>query len=257
MPASAPRTLCAVLCAAALLGSPAPVTAGGEPLEIVTMELGDGLQTFDGQGLYAELVRAGLDAAGVAGYRLRIVPFARALRAFAQGRAHCIWGLDAPALRRLGVGDPGLRESVAVLMSTRHVFMRAGSPALPDLAALAGRTVAVQHASDLRPRLAEIGATVVTVEEQATRVRLLLGGRVDAILGWLPDLLIAARRAGAEGLSPVLDLDASAVGLVCHDGPRTRALLAAVDPVFTRLHETPIYRRILARYGLLEWADGR
>lgn len=216
------------------------------------MEIGPGLQTPDSPGLYGELISGVLERADVA-YELRVYPLRRTFRAFFRGDADCVWGLDSRMLRQFNEDQRPLLDSEPLFTSTQHVFMAPDTPALGSLSDLAGKRVGLQYHSNLRTALEQVSAEIVTVTDNDTKVRILVNRRVEAVVGWIPDLLVAFRNVGADPvwINPVLKVTEADVGIACHESDTTRKFLEKANAAITEFAGSPAYYGILDKYGAM------
>jgi ABC-type amino acid transport substrate-binding protein len=237
---------------AAAVISMAGLSARGEPLRIVSMVLGEHLQERDKPGFYKDLAETILKLSG-ADFTFRIEPLRRALREFDDGRADCIWALDVPLLRKLGVKVDDLISSLNVLTSTQRVYTLKGKVGTERLEDLHGRIVGVLNGSSIIPELESVSAVIVPLSSQTTKVEMLYRGRLDAIAAWEPDIYatIAALDFDPDAVvvSPYI-MGASDIGFVCHPGPGTRLFLNQADAAIRTLRSTSEFRAIADRYGL-------
>ena len=195
------------------------------------MEIGAGLQTARGEGWYADVLTDMLRDSGQQ-YDYRVYPFRRAVRIFFEREADCIWALDSKLLREFGGKDSDLTDSEVLFVSKQYIFMASGVPAISDIAELAGKKLGILNGSNLPDLLGGLSVDFVHVADQDTKVRMLVNNRLDAIGGWVPEILVAFRNQGAAPTSfnPAIVLASSNVGIVCHTSPRTLSFLNAANP---------------------------
>ena len=225
-------------------------SASARDIRIVSMEIGEGLQTSESPGLYGELIYRILENADVE-YDFQVYPLKRALRTFFRDEADCVWALDSGMLRQFDKQHEPLLDSEALFTSTHHVFMVPGAGAIASLGDLAGKKVGLHYYSNMNEELEQVSADLVPVGDNNAKVRLLVNNRVDAILAWMPDVLVAFRTVGAgpAWINPVLKIEEANVGIVCHDSDITRPFLAKVNPVIRNFARSSAYRNIFDKYG--------
>ncbi len=228
-------------------------SASAQEIRVVSMEIGDNLQTVDSPGLYGEMISHVLKNAGV-DYEFRVYPFKRALREFFRGDADCMWALDSRMLRQFGKKDERLLDSEALFTSTQHVFMPPGTHAISSLNDLDGKRVGLHFHSNLLEAMERTSANLVKVNDETTKITMLINNRVDAIIAWIPDALVAFHDEGVDPawINPVLKIDEADVGITCHENDVTRAFLSRTDAAITEFARSPAYSDILGKYGAIQ-----
>ncbi len=71
-----------------------------QKLNVVTLYLGENLQTVDNQGFYSDLL---VEALGpmYQEVHLEVFPFRRAIDRFTKGQDQCLWGMDRQLFSRI------------------------------------------------------------------------------------------------------------------------------------------------------------
>ncbi len=222
-----------------------------EPVDIVSFDLGDGIQTEDGEGFYGRALTKVLRESSQE-FTFSVLPLKRALNAFAEKAADCIWAIDAPTLLKAGVAVEGLVESKSLFTSELHIFMAPGEPAVSEFRELDGKTLGTSIGSPIPKILDGYAIDFFPVRNQDIKVRMLTEHRLDAIAGWTPDILMVFRNNGlaAPTFNPVLPVAKSEVGLVCWRSPATQSFLHAVDPQIVAFRDSNALQAILRESGL-------
>lgn len=239
-----------IAAAGLLLFSANPEESRADAVKIVSMEIGTGLQTASGEGLYAEMLSAVLRQSGQQ-YDYRVYPFKRAMRFFFEREADCIWALDSALVATLGDADADLIDSEIFFVSKQYIFMAPGTPAILSLSDLAGKRVGILNGSNLEGMLRDVSADVLYVADQDTKVRMLMNKRLDAIGGWLPDILTSFHIQGAlpTSFNPTVVLGSSNVGIVCHASSQNLLFLEAINPIIKDFVRSRDFKVILKSYG--------
>ncbi len=243
---------CMISCLlAAVMGGTALRAALAEPLRIVSFEIGDGIQTEDGGGLYGQALVAILTGSGL-DVDFSVLPLQRAFDTFGSRSADCIWAIDRGVLAKAGITGADLLESDSLFTSELHIFMPPGEPPLRDLRDLEGKSLGVSIGAVVPAVLQGITVDYVEVRSMDIKVRMLQLGRLDAIAAWVPDVLVAFHNNDIDptAYNPALPLTESNVGLVCWDLPATRSFLHAVTPRIEAFRRSGALEEILRNYGI-------
>ncbi|POF28833.1 ABC-type amino acid transport substrate-binding protein [Roseibium marinum] len=220
--------------------------AFAEPeITIVSPELGEGLQSNDNKGHYPELAHEVLDRTGKA-YSYSVLPLKRVLSELTTGQADCVFGMDKRFLRKFGIDTQNLVESDPVLVSRQHIFTPPGAKLLTDLKSLRNKSVAILNGSNLEKTLKRQGVNFVLVNSQEAKLKMLQLHRVDAIMGWMPDMYLTADYFGIEkpDYDPQAVLTTTDVKLICRDDDTGRALVSATNEVIWRFRADSTFQRI-------------
>lgn len=241
------RLLTGLVCAAITFSS--PLSASDTGIKIDSMILGEGLQSGSANGFYADAAREVLKVWG-GEFSFTIAPFKRVVRNFRAGASDCIWALDKALLKDIGLDVSSFIESAPLLNSSQRIFTRRDEPVISSLEALKGKRIAVLIGTNLQTELKPIGAEIVELNSQEAKLKLLRVHRVDAVLGWMPDIAIAAKRNGL----PMPDYDArlavrkSGVGFVCQDDPVGRTFIGEINDAIKSVQASAAFETIKVRY---------
>ncbi|MCK7613670.1 substrate-binding periplasmic protein [Roseibium sediminicola] len=226
------------------IGAFSPVATSDE-IKIVAPILGVGLQSADGTGLYPKLARTILGA-GDGKYSYTAVPLKRALVAMSNGSADCLFGMDKNLLSSFDTDTDPLLESGQVLLTQQFVFTRRGDQRLSGLKSLSGKSVAILAGSNLEEELRRLNVRTFKVSTQEAKLRMLALGRVDAIIGWMPDMFLSADENGFE--RPEFDQSAplamSKVTFVCRDNEKGKRLIQSANTTIQHLKQDGIIQKV-------------
>ena len=125
-------------------------------------------------------------------------------------------------------------------------------PPYTSLEELNGKLVAMLIGIPAAPLFGNLKPEIIFVQNEVLKVKMLVRGRVDAIVGWYPDTYTVFRSLGVEPTAHdrklvLYNLDAS---LVCHSTPTTIALLRGVNSIMAQLKREEEFRGIFRRHGV-------
>lgn len=246
------RYLQTVIAIAMLTGTPLPAAGNEDPERVVTMILGAGLQEPGKPGFYSDIAEAILQAAPFE-TTLVIHPLRRALSEFSTGQSECIWGLDSALLDKLGVEKRPYISSREVLKSTQRVFTLTSGIQTWSLKDLEGKIVGALNGSSSLAELEQVGARVVTLSSQTTKVELLYRNRLEAIVGWTPDIyvtLMGLHHPPDTLVASRYALRVTSVRFVCHESERAAKFIDSLNVRIRNYLETPEFEAIADKYGV-------
>lgn len=196
--------------------------------------------------LFNKLAGMGLD------FTLTVRPLTRVMRKFGEGSG-CFFPTSLNAIKKSApqYASVPLVASAPVDQISLRVFTRAGAAKITQLEQLNDKRVALWAGLDPEIFLAGLNPIVEITPSEEVRVRMLEAGRIDAILGFTPDVLLAADALSVsppqydENLALFRDEGAS---VVCHDSPATRAFVQQFDKHLAALKHSGELRAILGPY---------
>ena len=182
-------------------------------------------------------------------FELVVQPVARIMRDI-DTHNHCIFPASINAINTLKpqYRDLELIASHPVDHISLRVFTRAGAPVVEDLSQLNGKRVAVWGGIDASHFLRGLDVTVEITPSELVRVKMLDKGRIDAILGFTPDVVLAAEQLSfpapvyADSLALFRGEGAS---VVCHDTPDNRVFVDQFNHELSRLKASGELRTIM------------
>ncbi|NIB39117.1 transporter substrate-binding domain-containing protein [Pseudomaricurvus alkylphenolicus] len=224
---------------------PQPVKIFGYELEFRLVKEGNTQYNL----LFSSLRERGLT------FELAVMPFTRILRDV-QSHQHCIFpaSLNAIKTAKPVYRDLALIASDPVDHISLRVFTRRDSPKISDLSELNGKRIALWGGLSEDIFLGDIDAKIETTPDELIRLRMLDKGRIDAILGFTPDVSLAAEKLGIrpphydETLALFHDEGAS---VVCHDTPPNRQFLDQFNQILSELKTSGELRQILGEHAEL------
>ena len=182
-------------------------------------------------------------------FELVVRPLTRVMRKFTEGSG-CFFPTSINAIKMAvpHYSSGPLVSSMPVDQISLRVFTRAGAPKVTALEQLNGRRVALWNGLDPEIFLKGITPLVETTPSEEVRARMLEAGRIDAILGFTPDVLLAADALSLappeydEALALFRDEGAS---IVCHDSEETREFIRQFNTHLAALKNSGELRSIL------------
>jgi ABC-type amino acid transport substrate-binding protein len=203
---------------------------------VVSPQLGIGLQTSEGEGFYPRLAREILKNESDK-YTYSVLPLKRVLVELTTGNADCIFGMDRNFLGSFGIDTSQYLESDQVLLSRQYVFTRQADTVISDLDALKNKSVAILNGSNQESTLEQLGARAVSVNSQEAKLQMLALERVEAVIGWMPDLYLTADEFGIErpAFDPNAPLATSRVTFLCKNNIQGRNLIHSANSAIMRM----------------------
>lgn len=242
----------AVWIGALLVGTGAGRAAQENPVSIVSIALGPNLQTETKEGVYSTLIE-GLLSELTRPARYTVLPLKRAIHRFATGEADCIWGLDSGVLVAFGVEGDQLLQSDPVFLSSQHVFTASPGPVISSTEGLRGRIIGASLGTAgtiIEKRLLAAGARVVFLPTQSSKAFVLVQHHVDAIIGWLPDLLIVFEKEGypRPQFDPQFKLMSSEISVVCHATLRLSEFIREMNSTIRAAQRAGTVQSLIQQY---------
>lgn len=197
--------------------------------------------------MFQEMARQGLS------FELVVQPFTRIIRDIGT-HTECVFPVSINAIRtaKPRYKDLPLVSSNPIDHISLRVFTRSDKPTLTSLSELDGKKVAVWDGLDADIFLKDVRATVETTPNELVRLKMLNKDRIDAILGFTPDVNLAAEVLGipmpqyANSLALFRDEGAS---VVCHDTPRNREFILQFNQILAQLKESGKLREVLGPHA--------
>jgi|GEM_PF-1947916 len=187
-------------------------------------------------------------------FNILIRSLARSARSMKNDQSACLF---PTTINAIAISDPGVDEKKFISSDpidrvSLRIFTRPDNPKVGDIKELSGKRVALWNGLDPKIFLANIEANIETTPNEAIRVKMLNAGRIDAILGFTPDVLLAAESLGFspphydESLALFRNEGAS---LVCHDNKQNREFILRFNKHLTRLKASGELREILGKHA--------
>ncbi len=246
----AASSLALMLCAERLAPLEAETTEF-PPSKVYATAWGLTLST-DGGGFYNDLGRYVLQGLNI---DYDIEPYRRAMRSFYEEQSSCVYPKSILGLIRTKDIDnsAGFIQSVPIQRTFVAVFAPPGKPAVRGPEELAGKRVAYAMGAKVPEYLGAEGAFFIAVANELDKARMLLTGRVDVMVGNLPDAGLVYSHLGSA--LPPYDpsyrpFPAASSRIVCHDTPGNRAFMDQLNRRILSLHQSGDLKRFYEGFGL-------
>jgi len=209
-----------------------------------------GVINEDGTGPYQLILN---EAAKRAGIELSedVYPLKRALKAFVNKDALAIYGMTKSVVDKVGADN--IITSYPIGVYKLYVFTKKGSPSITSYTQLKGKTVGgVSGYEGLYPELTDRGIEVTYFANEEFQLRRLEAGRVDAIIGYMPDWIPFLDQLSYDPSFPVR------VGydfMTAWNTPEGVAFVDKISPVLRNMKSDGTSKKILGdRYMDFEYS---
>lgn len=200
-----------------------------------------------GESQYNKLLMA-LSKRGLS-FELTIQPMTRIIRDL-ESHNQCVFPTSVNSITTFIPAYEALSliASKPVDYISMRVFSRPGEPVIKELSQLRGKTIAVWSGMDVEVFLSGMNVEVETTPSELIRAKMLDKGRIDAILGFIPDVVLAAEQLDLptpqyeESLALFRGEGAS---MVCHDTPANRNFIDQFNREISALKASGELRKIL------------
>ncbi len=182
-------------------------------------------------------------------YQLKVLSFKRQVQSFGADPSSCIFPTSTIAAGRL------LPEIKTTLLGSDRVDMtglvilnRKTDPMIKSLDELEGKTIAMWIGLDPKVFLPGVKyGSVIKVPNDETLLRMLDRKRVDIILGFMPDILLAADKLDLPfpQSSNIWPITKRGTQLVCFDTPENRAFISEFNKRLTIIKASGKLREIM------------
>lgn len=182
------------------------------------------------------------------------LPFARAAQNFARGKSDCLYSMSIRTFVDTYPEYEGmdLIESQIITEQTSYIFASRGIPVIRTLDEIRGKKIAMILGETYDEYLADYGGEWFTVNDEESRMNMLLRGRIDYVVGYFPDAFIHFRNLNVEPFAydPNLVLYEAKDGITCYNTTRNQEFLTAVDTVFTEMKQSGVVSQIYGNHGV-------
>ncbi|NVJ97036.1 MAG: hypothetical protein HWE25_02725 [Alphaproteobacteria bacterium] len=217
------------LCVGALLGGAMPTQAQADdkPVTVIMPLWGPTIEE-DGTGMFVDLFRFAMQGRE-ADYQIRFVSYDDALQQLLYGDAECAYPINKPAVLVSYQHTDGakLLETRPVLISKSYVFSRPGEHPISSMEGIKGKLLIQIRGENYNHNFRTSQARFWNVDSELDKVKVLLEGRGDGMLGSLPDIYFSFRQLNVE--IPPYDPDFPLLeyknAMVCQASPQTDELV--------------------------------
>lgn len=181
-------------------------------------------------------------------------PLSRSQLNFERDNKSCIFPATINALlaNNKTFSEANLLSSTPIDRVSVRILTQPDTPPVTKLDELTGKTIAVING--LNPNLLFQGLDV-TVEYSAneeTRVKMLNAKRIDAALGFVPDIMLAAEALNMPlpKYDPNLSfVSGEGVAVICHDSKDARSFISNANEIIDKLKRNGELRQILGPHA--------
>jgi ABC-type amino acid transport substrate-binding protein len=185
-------------------------------------------------------------------------PLSRTLISFKENKSSCIFPATFSALT---VNDPFYDPNVAndnfisshpIDRVSLRILTKANQPTINNLMSLNNKSIATINGFNSEVIFSGLNVNVEYTANEETRLKMLHAERVDAVIGFVPDILLAAEALNIptpnynEELSLIT---IEGVGFICHKSNTTSSFIAAANKKITQLKNSGEMRTILGPHA--------
>ncbi|WP_286830521.1 MULTISPECIES: hypothetical protein [Kordiimonas] len=207
----------------------------------------------DGAGFYNDLARLVLGTLDGAP-QYDIVPYRRANRIFAQDESSCHYPSTLNYMAATGIVDDtsDLIESYFMIRSVAHIFSRYDTPPVSRKSGVSEKVIAYPMGAEVPKLLDGFGASFIPVNDEKGKAELLISGRVELMIAYMPDVLFVFRELGKPlpPYDPTFTINDDNIAIVCHRTPGNEAMLARVNARIATLRESGALAAFLSENGI-------
>jgi len=193
----------------------------------------------NGNGYYQRIMQQAL---GLVSHHVieQTYPYKRALILFESKRVDCVYSFTSIAQEKFGTS--AIAYSYPLGKFAYYMFSPKDTPPVINSSQLLGKRVggAIGHDVYYRDTLTE-GIELNLVDEDHRNVRLLELGRIDFMIGALPDLTPYLPRLSYSSAHPLVE---NFDRITCHRVAKTEAFLTELSKVLEALNHNGTYRRL-------------
>lgn len=179
---------------------------------------------------------------------LKIMPLPRANREFFENTNSCIFPSNAALLKRQEptIADVNFLTSLHVDLVHLRVLTKQGSPVLENLEQLNGKRIAYMTGLNLDIFLPGLTAYYETTSSEGLRLKMLNANRLDAVLGFTPDILLAAEKLDLPlpAYDKTLSVFSELANMVCHTGDDNKKFIAHFNNLLKEMRASGELRKI-------------
>ena len=222
-----------------LLACAAVSAASAETVRLVVPEI-EGLLLSDGSGAYQKVLAAAAKRARVS-YMVDVFPRSRALSQFLDGKYDGIFTYTQTARDKLG--KDAILASYPVGAYRGYAFRLKGTSPVADLGDLSGKRVGgVIGFEGTYQAVRQAGAALELVTDDAANLTKLKAGRIDALLGFLPDLFPQLDQLSYDPAAPFFE---SYDRLTLRNTPENRTWLERISAELKLMHADGTIRELV------------
>jgi hypothetical protein len=187
-------------------------------------------------------------------FDLSILPLKRWHNRTRSDKESCLFPVSVNALQTYDASynDISLISSQPVDWVSLRVFTAPNRPVINTMDQLQGKRVATWKSHDSEPFTRDYNLSPDESRNESSQLQMLYAGRLDAIIGFAPDVNIAATslKLPRPVYSPELSLlDREGATLVCHDTEANRKLTREFDRLITKMKKSGKLHQLLGSHA--------
>ena len=187
-------------------------------------------------------------------FDLEVKPLSRSIRSFEKDKNSCLFPTSKMLVEKtIPKSVPiGTVESEPLDLISLHVFTNNQSKTIQKLDELNGKRIAVWGGLDVNTILKDTKPIIETTANEEIRLKMLKAKRIDAILGFKPDVQLASENLGFEqpkyNTELVLYKDEPA-SIVCHATPENKNFIEKINKIIIKMRKSGELKTILGGYA--------
>jgi ABC-type amino acid transport substrate-binding protein len=198
--------------------------------------------------LLNELAAEGLD------FNTLVRPLSRSQPKFKDDKSSCIFPATSFALTTndASFANEKLISSTPIDRVSLRLLTKENDPVISHLSELRGKKIAVINGLNPEIFFSELNVFIEQASNEETRIRMLNADRIDAVLGFVPDAMLAAEALDLpvpqynSDLSFVSD---EGVSIICHDTITTKRFINEANRIIDKLKASGKLRRLLGPHA--------
>lgn len=181
-------------------------------------------------------------------------PLPRTHRKILSDTNACVFPAAINSLKKIWpeLNDYNLIKSYPIDRISLRVFTKTNNPIITNLKQLDGKRLAYWNGLTIEQLIPpELSLTLETTPNEEVRVKMLEANRIDAILGFIPDVLLAAEdlELNLPKYDKNLALFHEAVSLICHENEKTTHLIEQFNKIISDMKKTGKLKEILGPHA--------
>jgi ABC-type amino acid transport substrate-binding protein len=192
--------------------------------------------------------------AGKERVNVTVRPLSRTLASFKKDKASCIFPATISAMTANGVSiiEEMLISSAPIDRVSLRILTKVDKPTIKSLNQISNQNIAVINGFNPNAIPSSLNTTIEYTSNEEIRLKMLNADRVSAVIGFVPDILLAA-----EALNiPVPNYDENlsliaveGVKFICHNSVEAKNFLATTNQSINQLKNTGKLKAILGSYA--------
>ncbi|MEH6626515.1 MAG: transporter substrate-binding domain-containing protein [Motiliproteus sp.] len=212
-----------------------------DEVHIAALDFG-GLVTEEGNGVYQQLTREAADRTGIT-YKESFYPAKRAKLSLKRGIVDCTYGPVEQQYRSLGKENLVATSPIGQFKS--YIFTLKGTPIIELSALKDQRVVGVRGFNELYAPAIRKGIHIEYLNSTSDTFKILQRGRVDAILGFLPDMNKHLDQLNYNANAPLM---VAADRIFCLKSSKTIEFIDKINQGLDSMREDGSFREILGEH---------